>query len=346
MRGLTKGYVLRRLGMFALTVWLGATLIFFIPRLSPGDPVAGMISRIMAQSGNVENSAEIIEAWRARFGLDAPLYLQYLRYLRNLFPAMTPQGLRVFPDLGYSLTQFPVTVNELIARSLPWTVFLLFTATLISFMLGNTIGALMAWRRTPGAIKQLLPLSLAFTSVPFFMLGILLIYIFGFGLKWLPFGGGYGRGVTPGLNIEFIASVIQHAILPVASIVLASMGGWALGMRGMMITTDGEDYMVLAQAKGLTNSRQFWRYGVRNSVLPQVTALALALGGIVGGSVLVEYIFSYPGVGYLLYQAIVNNDYTLMSGIVLILILATATTVLVIDLIYPLIDPRITYQRR
>jgi peptide/nickel transport system permease protein len=346
MRGLTKGYVLRRLGMWALTVWLGATLIFFIPRLSPGDPVAGMISRMIAQSGYVENSAELIEAWRARFGLDAPLYLQYLRYMRNLLPAMTPQGLRIVPDLGYSLTQFPVTVNEMIARALPWTLFLLSIATLLSFIFGNTIGALMAWRKTPGALKQLLPLSLTFTSVPFFMLGILLIYVFAFGLKWFPVGGGYGRGVEPGLNIEFIKSALYHAVLPVMAIVLASMGGWALGMRGMMITTDGEDYMVLAQAKGLTNSRQFWRYGVRNSVLPQVTALALALGGIVGGAVLVEYIFSYPGVGYLLYQGIVNNDYTLMSGIVLILILTTATAVLIIDLIYPLIDPRITYQKR
>jgi peptide/nickel transport system permease protein len=336
MRGLTKGYVIRRLGMWALTVWLGATLIFFIPRLAPGDPVTGMISRMLAQAGYVENAAEIIEAWRARFGLDAPLYIQYINNMKNL--------LRL--DLGYSLTQFPVTVNEMIARSLPWTIFLLSIATVLSFIFGNTIGALMAWRRTPNLVRQVLPFSLTFTSIPFFMLGILLIYVFGFGLKWFPIGGGYGRGVTPGLNAEFILSVIYHSILPIMSIVLASMGAWALGMRGMMITTDGEDYMVLAQAKGLTTSRQFWRYGVRNSILPQVTALALTLGGIVAGAVLVEYIFRYPGVGYLLYQGIVNNDYTLISGIVFILILTTATAVLIIDLIYPLIDPRITYQKR
>ena len=336
MRGLTKEYVIRRLFMYVLTIWLGSTLIFLIPRMVPGDPIAAMVTRMQQQAGYVENSAEIIAAWRARFGLDAPLPIQYLRFLRN----------SVTLDLGYSLTQFPTKVTDQIRQSLPWTIGLLALATITSFILGNTIGALMAWRRTPRTVKSLLPLSLTFTSVPFFMLGILLLYVFAFGLKWFPVGGGYGRGVTVGPNLEFIGSALYHAVLPALAIIISSMGFWALGMRGMMITTAGEDYMVLADAKALTPARIFWGYGVRNSILPQVTALALALGGIVGGAVLVEYIFSYPGMGYLLYQGIVNNDYTIIQGVVFILILTTATAVLILDLIYPFVDPRISYQRR
>ncbi len=335
MGGLTWNYVLKRVGMWFLTVWLGTTIIFMIPRLSPGDPVTAILTRMTAQSGFVENSAEIISAWRARFGLDDPMPVQYVRFVAN--------SLRF--DLGYSLASFPSRVEDMIAQALPWTVGLLLVATLISFVVGNTIGALMAWDRTPGAVRNLLPVSLTFTSIPFFMLGILLIYVFAFGLRWLPASGSVGRGLTQGFNWPYISSIAYHAILPASAIVVASMGFWALGMRGMMITTAGEDYMILAEAKGLRPSRIFWLYGVRNSILPQVTALALGLGGIVGGAVLVEYIFAYPGVGYLLYQGIVTSDYTLIQGIVFMLVFTTATLVLILDLTYPLIDPRITFER-
>lgn len=336
MGGLTKGYVIRRVLMFFLTIWLGATIIFIIPRLAPGDPVTSMISRMIAQSGYVENSAQIIEAWRLRFGLDGPVWIQYLNFLKNLARF----------DLGYSLAQFPVTVLDMIGRSLPWTMTLLSMATLLAFIFGNTTGALLGWRRTPGAVKAVLPFTLTFTSIPFFMLGILLIYVFAFGLRWFPVSGGYGRGVDVGWNWPFIKDAIYHGILPAFAIVLTSMGGWALGMRGMMISIDSEDFLILAQAKGLSQARIFWRYAVRNAVLPQFTALALSLGGIVGGSTLVEYIFGYPGMGYLFYQGIVNNDYALIQGVSVILITATAFAVLVIDLVYPLLDPRITYQKR
>lgn len=333
MGGLTWGYVLKRVGMWVLTIWLGTTIIFIIPRLAPGDPVAAMVSRMSAQSGYVENSAELIEIWRARFGLDEPLPMQYIKFVGN--------ALRF--DLGYSLANFPSRVDAMVLQSLPWTVGLLLVATLISFVLGNTIGALMAWEKTPGGLKAILPVSLTFTSIPFFMLGILFIYVFAFGLRWFPPSGAFGRGLTQGFNLPFMTSVAYHAVLPAFAIVVASMGFWALGMRGMMITTTGEDYVILAEAKGLKPSRIFWMYGVRNSILPQVTALALSLGAIVGGAVLVEYIFAYPGVGYLLYQGIVTADYTLIQGIVFMIIVTTATLVLILDLIYPLIDPRITY---
>jgi peptide/nickel transport system permease protein len=335
MGGLTTGYVLKRIGMFFLTVWMGATIIFIVPRLAPGDPITATIGRMIAQGGSVENADELIETWKAKFGLDEPMPVQYVRYLGNLATF----------DTGYSLAFFPATVDELVFRAMPWTVFLLLIATFLSFLLGNAIGALMAWRPTPGWIRRLLPLTIVFTAIPPFMLGILLIYLFAFQLEWLPFSGAYERGLTPGLNLPFMLSALEHAVLPATAIVLTSMGFWALGMRGMMITIDGQDYMLLAHAKGLRPGRIFLRYGIRNGILPQVTALALTLGSIAAGSVIVEYIFTYPGMGYLLYQGIINSDFNLVQGIVFYLILGVSLAVLVLDLAYPLIDPRITHQR-
>jgi peptide/nickel transport system permease protein len=333
MAGLTPKYVLRRLGMCLLTIWLGSTIIFIIPRLAPGDPVAAMVSRLTAQAGYVENSGQMIEAWRARFGLDGPIWVQYISYLRSVLTF----------DLGFSLASFPSRVDDMVAQALPWTIGLLTIATAISFVLGNLIGALMAWRRVPNWFRSLLPVTLTFTSIPFFMFGILLIYVFAFGLRWFPPSGAFASSLTQGWNWPFIASLLRHGTLPAMAIVVTSMGFWALGMRGMMITNDGEDYMILAEAKGLRPYHVFWFYGMRNSILPQVTALALSLGSIAGGATLVEYIFAYPGMGYLLYLGIVNSDYTLIQGIVFIIIVATATAVFILDLLYPLIDPRITY---
>lgn len=335
MRGITKGYLIRRLAMFLVTVWLGLTLMFIIPRLAPGDPISAMVSRLSAQAGRVEQSEQMIEAWRARFGLDAPLPVQYLRYMGNSFRFR----------LGYSMAYFPTTVEEMIFRAMPWTLGLLTLATLISFTAGIAIGALLGWRPTPRLVRTLLPITLCFTSIPAFMLGILLTYVFAFGFRVLPFAGAYARGLSPELSWEFVVSVMHHGILPAAAVVLTSMGHWALGMRAMMITNAGEDYMVLAQAKGLRPGRIFWMYGVRNAILPQVTALALSIGAIAGGSIIVEYIFTYPGMGYLLYQGIVNNDYPLIQGVVFVLICGVAVAVFFIDLLYPFIDPRITYER-
>jgi peptide/nickel transport system permease protein len=335
MGGLTKAYVLKRIGMFFLTVWLGTTIIFIIPRLAPGDPVEGMIGQMGITGANIENSDELIAAWRERFGLDQPIHIQYLRYLYNTFTF----------NSGYSLSAFPAEVDTMIRRSIVWTIVLLTVATGISFVMGNAIGAVLAWRGTSRPVKTLLPLSLAFTSIPAFMLGILLVYIFSLTLDWLPYAGGYDRTATPGWNWDFILSVIKHAILPGLAVVLVRMGFWALGMRGMMITTDGEDYMILAEAKGLSSRRVFWTYGVRTAILPQVTALGVALGSIAGGFVIVELIFTYPGIGYLLYQAILSSDYALIQGIVFYVILGVALAVLILDLTYPLIDPRISYKK-
>lgn len=335
MGGLTKEYVLKRFAMFLLTVWLGTTLIFIIPRLIPGDPVQAMIGRMVTSGANVENASALIESYRARFGLDQPILIQYFKFLYNTFTFNT----------GYSLAFFPTQVEAMISRGLLWTLGLLFTALILSFIIGNIFGALLAWRRTPRLAKWLLPISLTFTSIPAYMVGILLLFVFAFRLQWLPYAGNFERGLTEGWNLAFIGSVIKHAILPALSIVLVNMGGWALGMRGMMITTDGEDYMILAEAKGLSPTRIFLRYGIRNAILPQVTALGVALGSLAGGSVLVEMIFTYPGMGYLLYQGILNSDYTIIQGVVSYVIIGVSLAVLILDLTYPLIDPRITYRR-
>ena len=310
--------------------------MFIIPRLAPGDPMQAVLGRMMAEGTNVENGQQLIEAWRQRFGLDEPLYMQYIKHLYN----------SITFNSGYSLAFFPSRVDTLVARAMPWTIGLLSVATLFAFLLGNGIGALLAWRGTPRLARWLLPFSLAFTAIPAFMLGILLLYLFAFNNQWLPFSGGYARGVVPGLNRAFFASVLEHATLPALCIVLVSMGGWALGMRGMMVTVDGEDYMILAEAKGLRTTTIFWHYGIRNAILPQITALGVTLGGLAGGSILVELIFTYPGMGYLLYQGILNSDYTLIQGIVFYVIVGVSLSVLILDFVYPLIDPRINYQHK
>jgi peptide/nickel transport system permease protein len=333
----TLRYILQRVGMFFLTVWLGATIIFIIPRLAPGDPIGAMVTQLQQQAGFVQDSAEMIAAWRARFGLDDPMHIQYLRFLWN----------SVRFDLGYSLRFFPTTVEELIARNLPWTLRLLIVATFVSVLGGNIIGALLGWRRSPKLVRNLLPLALTFSSVPPFMMALGLIYFLAFGLDLFPVSQGIGRGMGTDWQWEweYIKSAIHHAVLPVLAIFLTGMGGWALGMRGMMITTDGEDYMILAQAKGLRPGRVFWRYGVRNAILPQFTAVALSMSAIVSGQILVEHMFAYPGMGTLLNVGIINGDYTLIQGTAYILIMATALAVLLVDLAYPLLDPRISYQR-
>lgn len=336
MGGLTLNYLARRLFIFFLTIWIAATLVFLIPRLAPGDPISAMVARLSAQAGYVENADKIIEGWRERFGLNDSLPVQYFRYMGNL--------LRM--DLGYSLAHFPTTVSELIARALPWTIGLVGIATTLFFFIGNLLGALLAWRQTPRLVKILIPVSMIFTSIPPLLAGLLLAYIFGFLIDWFPLAGSYARGMQPAFNLEFISSVIHHGVLPAMSIVIVTFGYWTLGMRGMMVTIEGEDYMILAQAKGLNPFYTLYRYMIRNAILPQVTALALTIGTLVGGVVLVEVIFTYRGMGNLVFTAIRNQDYTVIQGTSFVLIMTTAIAVLIIDLIYPLIDPRISLEGR
>ncbi len=335
MGGITLGYLVRRLAIFFLTIWIAASLIWVIPRLAPGDPITAMVGRMIRSAGYVENSDKIIEGWKARFGLNDPLPVQYVRYLGNI----------VRLDFGYSLAYFPTAVSDIIGQALPWTLGLLLVAVTITFFIGNLLGALLAWRGTPRILKLLIPVGMVFTSLPSILAAIFLLYVFAFLLDWFPLTGAYGQGITPGLNAKFIGSVIQHGTLPALSIVLVSFGYWALGMRGMMITIEGEDYMHLARAKGLSPFYILYRYMVRNAILPQVTAFAITLGTLVSGQVLVEYIFAYQGMGNVIFSAIRNQDFPVIQGASFLLIVMTALAVLIIDLIYPLIDPRITYER-
>ncbi len=336
MGNISLNYLLRRFLLFFLSVWLAATLIFIIPRLAPGDPIGAMIARMSRQEGFVENADLIIEAWRKRFGLDDPLHVQYFRYLGNT--------LRL--DLGYSLANFPAKVSELVGRALPWTIGLVGTATVIFFTVGNLCGALLAWKPTPKLVRFMIPISMSFTSVPPALLSLILVYIFGFKIPLFPLVGAYARGMTPELSPEFIGSVLYHGFLPAMSIVLATFGFWALGMRGMMITIEGEDYMILAQAKGLKSFYVLYRYMIRNAILPQMTALAVSIGTLVSGSVLVEIMFTYNGMGNLIYSGINTQDFGLIQGTCFILIVTSALAVLIIDLTYPLIDPRISLEGR
>jgi len=329
-----RQYLVRRVGIFFLTIWLSATLIWLIPRLSPGDPIAAMVAGMSGAGGFVEDSDRIIEGWRARFGLDEPQYIQYIRYLGNLATL----------DFGYSVANFPTPVSTLISDALPWTIGLLIWAMVLTFLIGNFLGAIMVWTKTPSLIKVLIPLTMVFTSIPSILAGLFLLYIFAFTLKWLPIQGSYGFNVNPGWDLDFVFSVIEHGTLPALAIILVSFGYWTLGMRGMMITVQGEDYMQLANAKGLNPFYVLYRYMIRNAILPQVTAFAIQLGTLVSGQILVEFVFNYRGMGRVIYNAILARDFAVIQGASFIVIMMTALAVLVIDLIYPLIDPRISHK--
>ncbi len=329
-------YILRRLANFFLVTFLAITVNFLIPRLMPGDPIEQKLSGLMAtSSGQSVDIDGMVRAYREKFGLDQPLWRQYLNYWNDLLHF----------ELGYSLANYPETVSQSISAALPWSVGLVGTATLISFVIGSLLGGVLAWPRFPRWLRRLTPMLMVVSAVPYFLIGFLLIYFLAVLLRLFPAGGGYQFGRNVGFDLASLGNILHHAILPAASIIIAGIGSWALGMRGMVVSILGEDYVALARAKGLSERHIFFRYGLRNSLLPQTTALALALGYVVSGAILVETVFAYPGIGFKLYQAIQTKDYFVIQGIVLVLILAVALNLLIMDLIYPLLDPRITYQR-
>jgi peptide/nickel transport system permease protein len=329
-------YVIKRFGVFLLIVWVAATLNFFLPKLSGQDPVRTKLLQEAAIGGNVQVGMEqMVKEYDARFGLDRPVLAQYGSYLYEI----------AHFDLNYSISSYPRTVKGLIAEALPWTVGLLATTTLLSFAIGTLLGALLAWPRAPAWMRYLMPPLWALHAIPFFLFGLILVYIFAFKLQILPMFGGYSPGAAPGLNWDFISDVATHSILPALSIILVSIGGWALTMRGMMVATMGEDYVVFAEAKGLRAGTVFMRYCVRNAILPQTTALVLALGQILSGAVLVEVVFGFPGIGALLFHAIEENDQFLIQGIVFTVIAALGLATFALDVAYPLLDPRISYRR-
>lgn len=329
-------YILKRFAIFLFIIWAAATLNFFIPRMGSKSPIEDKLMTQAATGGYLQQGvAEMVREYEAKFGLDRPLWQQYLTYLVDT--------LRF--DFNYSIANYPRRVIDILLEGLPWTMGLLTMTTLISFAIGNVLGALLGWPRSPRWIHFLMPPLLALHALPFFLLGLVLVYIFAFTFQVLPLYGGFTTGAIPHWSLEFALDIAKHAVLPAASIVLVSIGGWALGMRAMMVTTQGEDYTNFADAKGLTPKTIFFHYSIRNAMLPQVTALALVLGQILSGAVLVEVIFGYPGIGTVLFQAIRGSDFFLVQGIVFVVIISIGIATFVLDLVYPLLDPRITYQR-
>ncbi|MCC6169216.1 MAG: ABC transporter permease [Caldilineaceae bacterium] len=334
---MTLGYMARRIGVFLIIMWVAATLNFIMPRLAPVNPIREKLLQAVSFGGAGKTDMEkIVATYEEKFGLNQPLWRQYLSYLRDLARL----------DFGVSIANFPSRVLEIIMRALPWTIGLLLLATLLAFGIGTLLGALIAWPRAPGALNVILAPLLTMSAVPFYLLGLILVYFLAFTFKIFPLSGGYTLGGIPNMSWSFLMDAAWHSILPALSIVLASLGTWAIGMRGMMISGLEEDYIAFAEAKGLKDRDIFMKYALRNALLPQTTALALSLGFIVSGAVLVEVVFGYPGVGTVLYRAIQTFDYFVIYGVVMMLILAIGLATLIMDLLYPLLDPRISYQRR
>ena len=310
---------------YLFTLWAAITINFFLPRLMKGDAVDAYLAR------NRNVSPEAADALRALLGLDtdASLWEQYVDYWAHLLRG----------DLGISLLHGMRPVTEVVGQSLIWTVALVGFATLIAFAVGTIGGAIVGWRRG-SRLDVLIPITTFFSTIPYFWLGLLAIAVFSVALGWFPIGKAYGVGVSPEWSWEFIGDVIHHGFLPAATIVIASLGGWMLGMRNMMLTVLDEDYVTVAQAKGMPNDRVLWRYAARNAVLPQIQSFALALGFIVGGTIVMEVVFSYPGVGKLLLDATNAKDYALMQGVFLVITISVLLANLLADVAYAFLDPR------
>ncbi|WFE40305.1 ABC transporter permease [Micromonospora sp. WMMD998] len=319
-------FLLQRMAFYLFTAWAAITLNFFIPRIVPGDPVQSLISR---NQGRI--SADSIASLRVLFGLDSDrnLWQQYVAYWGQLLHG----------DLGMSFTFFPAPVSEVIGSSLPWTVGLVGVTTVVSFLLGTALGVGAGWRRGSW-IDGLLPATTFLSSIPYFWLGLVAIALFAGPGSFFPSSGGYEPGLVPAFDAYFIPSAIQHSLLPAATILVSSMSGWILSMRNMMVTVASEDYITVAHAKGLSERRVALSYAARNALLPNVSGFALSLGLIVGGTLLVEIVFSYPGLGFQLFQAVGYKDYPLMQGIFLIITISVLVANLLADVAYLLLDPR------
>jgi peptide/nickel transport system permease protein len=319
-------FLVRRIAFYVFTAWAAITLNFFIPRMIPGDPVQSLISR---NQGRI--SADAIQSLYVLFGLDKneSVWLQYIRYWNQLFHG----------DLGLSFTFFPTPVAEVIGYSLPWTLALVGITTVISFGIGTALGVGAGWRRGSW-IDGLIPATTFLSSVPYFWLGLVAIAVLAGPGSFFPSSGGYEPGLVPAFDVYFIPSAIQHSLLPALTILVSSVSGWILSMRNMMVTVSAEDYITVAHAKGLSERRVAWSYAARNALLPNVSGFALSLGFIVGGTLLVEIVFSYPGLGYQLFQAVGAKDYPLMQGIFLIITISVLVANLLADVAYLLLDPR------
>jgi peptide/nickel transport system permease protein len=319
-------HILRRVAFYLFTAWAAITLNFFIPRMIPGDPVRSMISRYQGQL-----NADAIQSLYILFGLDEKksLWQQYTDYWAQLLRG----------DLGLSFTFFPAPVSQVIGDSIGWTVTLVGITTVVSFAIGTLLGVLAGWRRGSW-VDGLLPATTFLSSIPYFWLGLIAITLLAGPGSFFPSSGGYEPGLIPAWDQWFIGSAVQHSILPAFTILISSVSGWILSMRNMMVTVAAEDYITVAHAKGLPERRVALAYAARNALLPNVSGFALSLGFIVGGTLLVEIVFSYPGLGFQLFQAVGAKDYPLMQGVFLVITLSVLAANLLADLAYLALDPR------
>lgn len=328
-------YLTRKLGFYLIAAWLAITLNFVLPQLIPGNPVQLLLAR-MRSAGPTPPGEE--QSLARMLGLSSGnVFQRYGAYLDNL------AHLR----FGLSITDFPTPVTTEITDTIVWTLVLVGTATVISFVIGVGLGVLAGWKRGTW-LDSLVPSTTFLTAIPYFWLALILLYLFADNASHLfPGYGGYDTNsdLTVGLNGAFLVSAVRHALLPAATIVLSSIGGWLLGMRNMMVATLSEDYVVAAEAKGLAPMRVALGYAARNAVLPSVSGFAISLGFVVSGSIVMETVFSYPGIGAKLLDAVENNDYPLMQGIFLVITFAVLGANLLVDLVYGLVDPRTRVNR-
>ena len=325
-------YVAKRLVQFVLVVFIGISLTFFITHLTPIDPVEQMIASMTAFSDtSPEAVLRMREALQELYGIEGSLIDQYVVYWGRILTL----------DFGPSLSAFPTPVATLIARALPWTIGLLFTCTMLAWILGNVLGGLAGYYRKSRTLKLLGVVSISFHPIPYYIIAFVLLIIFGYLWPVLPISGGAAQNVPQAFTLEYIGSVLRHAILPALSIILVSIGGWFLGMRALVSNIVTEDYVIYAELGGVPRKRILPFYVMRNALVPQVTGLAMSLGAIFNGAIIVEQVFSYPGLGRLLIGAVYSADYSLVLGVTAISIIAVSASVFLIDILYPIFDPRV-----
>ena len=328
MKGYLR-YFLNKLGWFAITFVFAFILNFTLPRLMPGDPVAGIVAHMANGMSNTSGMQAIYHQYVDLFGIHKPIIEQFFIYLGNV-----SRG-----DFGFSFSQYPRPVADILKSSVPWTLALQFPAILVGWMIGNVIGAIAAYLKG-GFDKVIMPVSIFVSNLPAFGMATIMLAIFGVGLKWFPTSGSYGFDLLPTFSWGFVWSVIVHYQLPFWSIVLIDLGGWGIGMRSMSIYELSADYVKYARFLGIPD-RKIVGYVFRNAMLPQITGLALSIGTLVGGNLMAEIIFSYPGVGMALLNGVTGLDYPLISASALVITVMVLTANFIIEILYGVIDPRI-----
>ena len=328
MKGYRK-YFFTKIGWFLVTMVCAFVLNFILPRLMPGDPVAGIVSRLAQGMSNATGVQAIYRQYADLFGTNRPMLEQFLIYMRNV----------VRGDFGFSFSQYPRTVTDVLKSAIWWTVCLQFPAIIVGWLVGNTLGALAAYLKG-GFDRVIMPVSIFVSNLPAFGMAIILLVIFGVNLKWFPTSGGYGFDLIPSFTWSFMWSVIVHYQLPFWSIVLIAIGGQAIGMRSMSIYELNADYVKYARFMGIKD-RKIVGYVFRNAMLPQITGLALSIGTMVGGALVAEIIFSYPGLGTTLLHSVTGQDYPLISASTLIITMMVLSANFIIEILYGFIDPRI-----